>query len=185
MDKTIDTKHAFKCLVEQHGVRILHYHCNNGRFADKAFVDDVRAAHQTITFCGISTHHQNGAAERHIRDITKCPHLPPACSPSMAQSHSCQPMATSHQACRYRAQFSSTARENLVTVVQVLWNICSTQPQAFPPVWLPSLHTPGTSPDQESIPEVGKTLPNWHFLMPLPSSCILRPGCPVNPNRVC
>ena len=71
MDETIDAKHAFECLAEQHGVRILHYHCDNGRFADKAFVDDVRAAHQTITFCSIGAHHQNGIAERRIRDITE------------------------------------------------------------------------------------------------------------------
>ena len=70
-DETIDAKHAFERLAEQHGVRILHYHCDNGRFADKAFVDDVRAAHQTITFCGVGAHHQNGIAERRIRDITE------------------------------------------------------------------------------------------------------------------
>ena len=70
-DKTIDTKHTFEHLATQHGVRILHYHCDNGRFADKAFVDDVRAGHQTITFCRVGAHHQNGVAERRIRDITE------------------------------------------------------------------------------------------------------------------
>ena len=70
-DETIDAKHAFKRLAAQHGVQILHYHCDNGRFADKAFVDDVRAGHQTITFCGVGAHHQNGVAERRIRDITE------------------------------------------------------------------------------------------------------------------
>ena len=70
-DETIDAKHSFEHLAEQHGVRILHYHCDNGRFADKAFVDDNRAAHQTITFCGVGAHHQNGIAERGIRDITE------------------------------------------------------------------------------------------------------------------
>ena len=70
-DETINAKHAFERLAEQHGVRILHYHCDNGRFADKAFVDDVQAAHQTITFCGIGARHQNGIAERRIRDITE------------------------------------------------------------------------------------------------------------------
>ena len=70
-DETIDAKHAFEHLAAQHGVQILHYHCNNGRFADKAFVDDVRAGHQTITFCGVGAHHQNGVAERRIRDITE------------------------------------------------------------------------------------------------------------------
>ena len=70
-DETIDAKLAFKLLAAQHGVQILHYHCDNGRFADKAFVDDVRAGHQTITFCGVGAHHQNGVAERQIRDITE------------------------------------------------------------------------------------------------------------------
>ena len=55
-DKTIDTKLAFERLAEQHRVRILHYHCDNGRFANKAFVDDVRAAHQTITFTANEIH---------------------------------------------------------------------------------------------------------------------------------
>ena len=34
-------------------------------------MDDVRKAGQTITFCGVGAHHQNGVAERHIRDITE------------------------------------------------------------------------------------------------------------------
>ena len=69
-DETIDAKHAFE-RTEQHGVQILHYHCNNGKFAGKAFVDDVRTAHQTIAFCGVGAHYQNGVAERRIRDITE------------------------------------------------------------------------------------------------------------------
>ena len=28
--ETIDTRHAFECVAEQHGVKILHYHCQNG-----------------------------------------------------------------------------------------------------------------------------------------------------------
>ena len=37
-------------------------------------MDDVRAGHQTITFCGVGAHHQNGVAERRIRDITENAH---------------------------------------------------------------------------------------------------------------
>ena len=74
MDKMIDAKHAFERLAEQHGVQILHYHCDNGRFADKAFVEDIWMAHQTIAFCGVGAHHQNGVAERRIRDITENAH---------------------------------------------------------------------------------------------------------------
>ena len=69
--ETIDAKHAFKRIAEHHAVRIRHYHCDNGRFADRAFMDDIHKAGQTITFCGVGAHHQNGVAERRIRDITK------------------------------------------------------------------------------------------------------------------
>ena len=69
--ETIDAKHAFEHIAEQHAVCIRHYHCDNGRFADRAFMDDIRKAGQTITFCGVGAHHQNGVAERHIRDITE------------------------------------------------------------------------------------------------------------------
>ena len=69
--ETIDAKHAFECIAEQHAVCIRYYHSNNGRFADRAFMDDVRKAGQTITFCGVSAHHQNGVAERRIHDITE------------------------------------------------------------------------------------------------------------------
>ena len=34
-------------------------------------MDDIWAAHQTITFCGIGAQHQNGIAQRRIRDITE------------------------------------------------------------------------------------------------------------------
>ena len=69
--QTINAKHAFERIAEQHAVCIRHYHCGNGRFADRAFMNDVRKEGQTITFCGVGAHHQNGVAERHIRDITE------------------------------------------------------------------------------------------------------------------
>jgi hypothetical protein len=35
--KTVAAKHAFEKFAAEHGVRIHHYHCNNGRFYDNAF----------------------------------------------------------------------------------------------------------------------------------------------------
>ena len=70
-EETLEAKHAFERIAHQHAIRIMHYHCDNGRFADHAFLDDVRKAGQTITFCGVGAHHQNGVAERRIRDITE------------------------------------------------------------------------------------------------------------------
>jgi hypothetical protein len=39
-------------------------------FADKGFKDDCIASNQIITFCGVGGHHQNGFAERKIKDLT-------------------------------------------------------------------------------------------------------------------
>ena len=46
--ETLDAKHAFERVVHQHAVRIWHYHCDNGRFADHAIMEDVCKAGQTI-----------------------------------------------------------------------------------------------------------------------------------------
>ncbi len=35
--KTVATKHAFETFAAEHGVKILHYHCDNGCFSDNAF----------------------------------------------------------------------------------------------------------------------------------------------------
>ena len=182
-DETIDAKHAFERLAEQHGVRILHYHCDNGRFADKAFVDDVHAAHQTITFCSVGAHHQNGIAEWRIRDITK--NLLPPCSTSVAQDHSCLPMAPSNQARRQCAQFTSTTGKYRIAVVEVRWDICPAQLEALSSIWVPFLRPPGTIANENPISEVGRTLQNWHFLMSFATSCVLRPTHPFNSNRAC
>ena len=42
-DETVKAKHAFKSAVEQQGVKILHYHADNGRFMDNAFIADCNA----------------------------------------------------------------------------------------------------------------------------------------------
>ncbi len=36
-EKTIAAKRAFEAFTAKHGVKIQHYHCNNGRFFDNAF----------------------------------------------------------------------------------------------------------------------------------------------------
>ena len=70
-NETIKAKLAFEQFASAHGVQIKHYHCDNGRFADAAFIRAVELSQQTISFCGVGAHHQNGIAERRIRDITE------------------------------------------------------------------------------------------------------------------
>ena len=49
-------------------MKSLHYHCNNGRFADNAFKQACKDARQQLTFCGANAHFQNGIAECAIRN---------------------------------------------------------------------------------------------------------------------
>ena len=51
------------------GVKIYSYHADNGRFSDNLFLESIAKSGQTITFCGVSAHHQNGKAEKKIRDL--------------------------------------------------------------------------------------------------------------------
>ena len=70
-EETVAAKLAFERFAEQHGVRILHYHCDNGRFADNDFKSACEQAQQRITFCGVNAHFQNGIAEKAIRDLSE------------------------------------------------------------------------------------------------------------------
>ncbi len=70
-NKTIKVKHAFKQFAADHSVKILHYHCNNGRFADNTFNNSCKQSRQRLTFCSVNTHFQNGIAEHTIRYLSK------------------------------------------------------------------------------------------------------------------
>ena len=56
-------------MAEDMGVRIHHYHADNGRFAHKGFVQDCQKQRQGLTYCGVNTHFQNGIAEKKICDL--------------------------------------------------------------------------------------------------------------------
>jgi hypothetical protein len=45
------------------------YHADNGIFETKEFQDAIHTDGQTISFCGMNAHHQNGRAEKKIRDL--------------------------------------------------------------------------------------------------------------------
>jgi hypothetical protein len=45
------------------------YHADNGRFSANKWVESCRKANQPLTFAGVNSHHENGIAERHIKEI--------------------------------------------------------------------------------------------------------------------
>jgi hypothetical protein len=68
-EETIDGKRAFESYARTHGVTIQHYHADNGIFEAKDFQTAVANDGQSISYCGVNAHHQNGRAEKKIRDL--------------------------------------------------------------------------------------------------------------------
>ena len=68
--ETLQAKHAFEvhCRLH-HNVSVKHYHADNGWFADNMFLNDVVNSGQTISYCGVNAHWQNGIAEQMIRSL--------------------------------------------------------------------------------------------------------------------
>jgi hypothetical protein len=71
---TVEAKEAFEAFARNMGVRIQHYHADNDRFADNGFMNAVKKQQQTISFCGVNGHFQNGIAEKRIRDLQEQAH---------------------------------------------------------------------------------------------------------------
>jgi hypothetical protein len=70
LEETILAKHGYERFLAAIGVTAKAYHADNGRFADKGFCDECTSSNQVITFCGVSSHHQNGIAEQKIKELT-------------------------------------------------------------------------------------------------------------------
>ena len=68
-EETLEAKIAFESYAKKHGVTVSHYHADNGRFADKLFLEHLGNSNQSITYCGVNAHFQNGIAEKVIRDL--------------------------------------------------------------------------------------------------------------------
>ncbi len=70
-EETLKSKLAFEKFALSHGVHIKHYHADNGRFKDNLFIKSIEDKGQTISFCGVGAHHQNGIAEKRIGDLQR------------------------------------------------------------------------------------------------------------------
>ena len=68
--ETLEAKKAFERHCTDHDVHVTHYHADNGRFADNAFVNHAeQVKNQSLSYCGVGAHFQNGIAERSIRQL--------------------------------------------------------------------------------------------------------------------
>ena len=68
-EETVMVKKAFKWFVESDGVHVKHYHCDNGHYADDAFITDCEQNKQYITYCGVNAYFQNDIAKLETGDI--------------------------------------------------------------------------------------------------------------------
>ena len=69
--ETLRAKQEFEAWTASHGVRISHYHADNGQFAEAHFKEGLHLNAQSITFCGVNAHHQNGIVEHQNWSITE------------------------------------------------------------------------------------------------------------------
>ena len=70
IESTLAAKQEFKDKCAEKGVKVEHYHADNGRFADPAWKEDCKLKGQTLKFCGVGANHQNAIVERKIKDLT-------------------------------------------------------------------------------------------------------------------
>jgi hypothetical protein len=68
-EETVQTKESFESYTRSYGGVLKQYHAENGRFADKAWRNDGLLKSQSLSFSGVGAHHQNGRAEKRIRDL--------------------------------------------------------------------------------------------------------------------
>uniref|UniRef100_UPI00293D8CF2 reverse transcriptase domain-containing protein n=1 Tax=Janthinobacterium sp. TaxID=1871054 RepID=UPI00293D8CF2 len=67
--ETVIAKRTFERYAAKFNVKVRHYHADNGIFAEAEFAKAVKEDGQTISYCGVNAHHQNGRAEKKIRDL--------------------------------------------------------------------------------------------------------------------
>ena len=68
--ETLVGKRALDRFASQFGVKIKKFRCDNHPFNSQEFLEDLAVNEQTVTYCGVGAHHQNGVAERAIKSVT-------------------------------------------------------------------------------------------------------------------
>ena len=69
VESTVKGKEAYERFAQSHGVTIRGYHADNGIFRAKGWVKHCNDNRQALTFAAVNAHHQNGLAERRIRQL--------------------------------------------------------------------------------------------------------------------
>jgi hypothetical protein len=70
-DDTLLAKRVFEAYASSFGVHISNYHADNGRFAERLFLDHAASNNQSVSLCGVNAHFQNGIAKKQMRNLTE------------------------------------------------------------------------------------------------------------------
>lgn len=106
-EETVKAKEAFELHMKTLGVTVRHYHADNGRFADNAFLKAVAQGRQTISFCAVNAHWQNGIAEKAIRDLREMART------QLLHALSSWPSAVDISLWSYSLRYAATIRNNV------------------------------------------------------------------------
>ena len=68
--ETVDSKHKFENFARTHGIEVKSHRSDNHMCNSNLFRQSCAAAGQGMSFSGVTTHHQNGVAERKIGYVT-------------------------------------------------------------------------------------------------------------------
>ena len=67
--ETVLAKQSFERFARDHGVKTIHYHADDGRFADNGFIQACKDNNQGISYRGVNAHFQNGVTGKRIWDL--------------------------------------------------------------------------------------------------------------------
>jgi hypothetical protein len=68
-EETLEGKRIFECKAALYGIKVLHYHADNGIFVSKAWKEDCLQKNQGFSYSGVNAHFQSGVAEQRIREV--------------------------------------------------------------------------------------------------------------------
>jgi hypothetical protein len=70
-NETLLAKLAFKKLCSKADCSVEHYQADNGQFSDNEFLAACNNLNQTIEFCRVGAHHQNGIVKNRNKQLTQ------------------------------------------------------------------------------------------------------------------
>ena len=69
--KSIEANEAYERMSATFSIRVRKFHTDNEIFAEEGFKSNVSDNNQTIRYCGVGVHFQNGIAEAFIKQLTE------------------------------------------------------------------------------------------------------------------